>query len=532
MRLLIVEDEEYTRMGIASMLPWEEMGIAGVETADDGINAIAAAEVFKPDIILTDVRMPRMDGIKMSFKIREFIPGCSIIFMSGYSDKEYLKSAIKLSAVNYIEKPINLDELKTTIESTVRQRLDEEAEKEKNIQINRQLNSTIPALKNQIALGLIKKSTINAQLVDYLNICFPGIRQNQRYITLLVSIFGGNKKITGFRETMQNAVCDLLSSRLSLEGLDTVMVAKRDETVIVVHISLSNKSGMPVENSEIGNMCYRLSGILESFCDFMIVTGAPVDNLFDLYESYNTAVIALQRGFFYKPCTVLFYEERHISLCFEFSDDMILSFYRALQSNNREECISFIKEIVEELRKYDGTPTSRVKDFFAKVVLQIERVAQMNGGSIFEENESPEASRDLMFQLYFLSEIESYVIARLDIFFKAMDENRTENILAQKIKRYIKENSSDQSLSLNSISGHFCLSGSYICVIFKKETGITINQYISECRMESAREYLENSTRKIKEIAVLVGYNDCNYFTKAFKKNVGITPQEYREIKS
>lgn len=119
MKLLIVDDEINTRKGIINRLPLKEMGITEVYDADDGINGLKAVSAFKPDIILTDVRMPRMDGVEMIYKVREQLPSCQVIFMSGYSDKEYLKSAIDLKAVNYIEKPINMNELLDALRTSV-----------------------------------------------------------------------------------------------------------------------------------------------------------------------------------------------------------------------------------------------------------------------------------------------------------------------------------------------------------------------------------------------------------------------------
>ena len=108
MKLLIVDDEELTRTGVISSIDWKSLDIDEVLQADDGINGLEAARIHKPEIILCDVRMPRMDGITMLEKLEQFLPDTVPIFMSGYSDKEYLKAAIKLKAVNYIEKPLNL----------------------------------------------------------------------------------------------------------------------------------------------------------------------------------------------------------------------------------------------------------------------------------------------------------------------------------------------------------------------------------------------------------------------------------------
>lgn len=106
MKVLLVEDEELTRDGLKACIPWEHLGITQLEIAEDGEEGLEKAKEFLPDIVLADVRMPRMDGITMAFEIKKVLKSCRFIFISAYCDKEYLKSAIQLSAINYIEKPI------------------------------------------------------------------------------------------------------------------------------------------------------------------------------------------------------------------------------------------------------------------------------------------------------------------------------------------------------------------------------------------------------------------------------------------
>ncbi len=134
MNVLLVEDEELTREGLKMAIPWEELGISQVFTAEDGEEGIALAGEVHPDIVMTDVRMPRMDGITMAFEIRKTNKICRFIFISGYCDKEYLKSAIQLSAVNYIEKPVEIDEVITALKQAIlsirEQRRQQEIEEE------------------------------------------------------------------------------------------------------------------------------------------------------------------------------------------------------------------------------------------------------------------------------------------------------------------------------------------------------------------------------------------------------------------
>ncbi len=119
MKILIVDDEELTRTGVIASVNWENLGIDEIYQADDGVNGLKIASEKKPDIILCDVRMPRMDGITMLERIEKESPDTVVVFMSGYSDKEYLKAAIQLKAIDYIEKPIEQEELRETLKKAV-----------------------------------------------------------------------------------------------------------------------------------------------------------------------------------------------------------------------------------------------------------------------------------------------------------------------------------------------------------------------------------------------------------------------------
>jgi len=108
-KVIIVEDERLIREGIAGQVPWKELHVDGVRTAENAETALSVCKGYRPDIVVSDIRMPGMDGITLCTKLRGLLPDAQLIFISGYSDKEYLMSAIGLHAVNYIEKPVSLE---------------------------------------------------------------------------------------------------------------------------------------------------------------------------------------------------------------------------------------------------------------------------------------------------------------------------------------------------------------------------------------------------------------------------------------
>lgn len=119
--VLIVDDETMPRKVLKEHLPWESLKVARIVQASDGLEAIEQARLYRPDIIISDVKMPRMNGLEMAGEIRNFCPQCQFIFLSGYSDKEYLKSAIRLKAASYVEKPIDLEEMEEVLTEVVKE---------------------------------------------------------------------------------------------------------------------------------------------------------------------------------------------------------------------------------------------------------------------------------------------------------------------------------------------------------------------------------------------------------------------------
>lgn len=120
-KALIVDDEELTRDGIRASINWDSFQIDTVLEAQDGREGLELAEKYKPEVVLTDVRMPQMNGTEMVEKLRKFLPETGVIFMSGYSDKEYLMAAIRYKAVRYVEKPLDLLELEDAIREALEQ---------------------------------------------------------------------------------------------------------------------------------------------------------------------------------------------------------------------------------------------------------------------------------------------------------------------------------------------------------------------------------------------------------------------------
>lgn len=527
LRLILVEDEPFARNGILTIVPWKELGIDDVIIAEDGDIGYEKAIASVPDIILTDVKMPRMNGVEMAFKIRKMFPDCCIIFMSGYADKEYLKSAIQLSAVNYIEKPFSPDELISTLRIAVDKCLAAKERLHSTHDLTHKLDLSLPVIRNKVALTLLKPISNQEEINEYLKIIWPDFDGSGSWITFLVQLFPRQYGHSPAAVSI-SSICDLLYSRLALSDFAYVIIGEKSEQLIAVHISLKTRNSSLIKYSQIGNICYTLCDILKSACRFLLAAGSPAARIDLLYTSYQTAFIRLQRGFFHKENAVLFYEKKREYPVYQFSDSDLASFEKILRSSDEEATLKFITELVRNLRECDGTLVSSVKNFFFSLIQRLYQSAQLYGCHIFTEEETLETLRDTLWSMSFLSELEQYTLEKISAFFHTADNNYSQYPLAYKMRLYVDENFANEELSLPLIASQFSVSESYVCVLFKKAFQITINQYIINLRMEKARDYLTNTNKKIKEISTLTGYRDCNYFIRLFKKNMGVTPADYR----
>lgn len=515
MKLLLVDDEKHTRDGILNIIHWEQLGINEVFSAEDGIQGLETAKSALPDIILTDVRMPRMDGIAMSENIREFLPSCCIIFMSGYAEKEYLKSAIRLSAINYIEKPFSPGELESTLSLAIEKcRLQKKQ--------SHSLSLGVPALKNQITLELLRPVHPHALqgLSDSIRLVYPNFSEYGRWTTFLISLFRDSVPI------LEN-IKSLLENKLSLLPDLQYFIGQKNDSILVVHIGVPASSAGD-SDAEPNTIASALHDILKSSCHFLLSVGQTVSNCYQLYHSYQTASICLQRSFFHRSDTMLFYNDHCDTTAYPLTNQQISSFEKSLKAYDKSAAVCWLKNICEEISQHDCTLVSSVKDFFIQAALCLYNSDLLRKHRAFPYTDTPEMIRDTIWNMTFLAEIEAYLNEKLDQFFDIQEEQYHLNPVAYQIRQYVEEHYAEEELSLTVLSEHFNISESYLCVLYKKTFDITINQYIINLRMEKAREYLSGSNRKVKDIAALVGYRDCNYFIRMFKKTYHITPSDFR----
>lgn len=513
MKILIVDDEELTRSGLISSIDWLSLGISEVLEADDGLNGLSLARTHKPEIILCDVRMPRMDGIAMLEHLESLLPDSIPIFMSGYSDKEYLKAAIKLKALRYIEKPINLVELSEAVLEA------------KDLFLQKQRShrgETLHSLEtaSRLALKLTTPYDANVDTIEQLTreLSLP-ITPSTFFTSFIV------KLDTSFdlMESSKRDFFQLFEQFLEGHHLDCIYVEKHTQYLIYMVFGPWRPSSVTV--SSIGQFLGRQ---YTPYGKYMIAAGESFPGIAKAYQSYSSAVILLQSSFFFPVNSFLtptvLDEVPTSPLSALFSLESVLS--EALSCKDQSAAENCLAELYSHLSGNHTLLPNQVKDFYYRLLLTLSNVRRQ---LLVTDEVGERTIADALESCFNFQELHGLLADRVRSFFMDLQSSVQENPTIFLIKDYISKNYMDVTLSVKDIGAHVHLSASYVCTFFKSETGQTLNQYLTEYRMERAKQLLGDLRYKISEISSKVGYSDGNYFGKSFKKYSGFSPSEYRE---
>ncbi|TYP71060.1 response regulator transcription factor [Paenibacillus methanolicus] len=521
---IIVDDEACTRESLKQFLPWDEMGVDKVETAKNGLAALEIARRLKPDILLTDVRMPKMDGLALAAEIRRLYPDCKIIFLSGYADKEYLKMAIELHATSYIEKPINLEEIKRTLAKAVTEYRDDAAKKADLRYAMQVMEETAPLLRQEITLELIRESADIPALTRKYAAFYP-FAPSGSYFCAYARMNWNSDLNRHDRDSRKRTLLQLLfelpvsASSDCLAGFDV-----DDHLTLIIYDSQAPAAAFAEERLQL--LLARL--VAHSGNDYEVTLGAgrPVRQLSQIPPSYAEAVQASTGGFYLGTNRII--TAGSIAGCrYDMDPSSCIAFRHNLNADHQAAAEQIVIGLTDEIRLSMDDDLPKIRHLFRQLLNIISEVAEDRGLVSPQLDGALRNSRDAAQEAPTLAELSRLVLQRIETLFGTLG---TFDSVSRKISgtiRFIKENYSDPELTTQKIAAHSNFSHTYLCALFKKHTGKTLNEYITEVRMERAKELLKDSDLKLYEIASSIGYPGANYFSTLFKKHTGCSPTTF-----
>lgn len=513
--LLLVEDEYYTRKGLLRYLDFVSLGIENVLEAGNGLEGLDYAQKNKIDILLTDIRMPRIDGIELAKAVRALYPDCIILFLSGYSDRDYLRSALSLRTFRYIDKPIDPDTLSGALNEAVQHyhRLYNSAK--------HSLNETKKLLARQLVTAPINYEDFNVKMHE-LSIPPHAFKD---CCTILIQLLNQDSSnfMADFSSSLNEVftVCENFFRTYSIPCL----MSELKERYILIHLLSNFPSTVSFVPEDLKGLLLNLSHRLELYPHFISI-GEPVHSASDLKSSFNNAVINQQRNFFLGINSISMPE-----LCSHENYTLDINIQNSIQqaviNYDYTQCKKALDQLLSEYRSHPSSLISSAKSDYLKLLIWIYHYVYRKYKSNLFQNES--YLEDKVNNATTIEDLHTFALHCFAAYFDTIP-NSPERQIINTITQIIEKEYSDYNMSVQYICDKINLSVSHASFLFKQETGNTINQYVQTVRIRHAENLLANTNTKISDIAGQTGFADSNYFTKLFHKKTGLLPSEYREV--
>lgn len=534
-KVFLVEDEMVIRRGIKNSIDWEKEGYIFCGEASDGELAYPMIIKEKPDILITDIRMPFMDGLELCKLVKKELPNIKILILSGYDEFDYTKEAIRLGVTEYLLKPISsgklLEALNGVSESIRREKEDkdlvrkymeemrENTEHEKQKFFEQMIAGNL-SMADALETGKKYEMNLSAGMYNLLLFRFTLGEENRKSGELLGEAEYAIEKLTERLEYV-------FEFQRGVEGWAFLLMADNEEQM----------------SERVKELSKDLEEIMKNYSTIAYFggIGQPVARLRELEESFREAERALAARFTMELNRIISVEDIRMAQNVDTLDDIEITSFGEIEktrtmlekflNNGAEDEIDefvdvYINELPEENLKSVLMRQYIIMDAYIVMMSFCEKIEGIEG----EMQAQSEELKNSMKTIQTLEEIKNYIRMLLKKIIGVRDtiSGRRYSDIIEIAKDQIRKTYMSDEISLNTIAAEVGMSPSYFSSIFSKEMGKRFVEYLTEIRMDRVKELLMCSSMKTSEIGYEVGYKDPHYFSYIFKKTQNCTPKEFR----
>ncbi|HJD47620.1 MAG TPA: response regulator [Candidatus Mediterraneibacter norfolkensis] len=504
MKILIADDERHIRNGLGSNIDWKFLGIDTVFMAEDGVAAERICREHRPEIIISDIRMPGIDGLELAERAIEGDGARKVILLSGYSEFEYAKKAISIGVVEYLLKPVNLDKLTDLLAKSIKEieSEDRQAEIVRRQEIRKILEEggEYSAVR---ALLYLKGERLPREIV------LVSVEKNEIY---------GQR---GSRAVSEEEA----EERLSMQGKDrgNIRILFREEERIVFLTEVSSRS----ERMEYRQIIW--SAMRELRSDYTAGVSSKGD-ISEIAGLYRQSAEALKHRLYRKDPVCIFYDEldmtqERIFPLLYFNKDEFRECIELLRVEQMEEMIHAQFCRLYEKKCTDHRVPVELCTAIKNAVFEVMQEKGVDIAGILDRNQA-------MFQnqLHFsgLDSYERWIQDYCSLLLQGLKDltgKKYSSVISRAVD-YIQQHYMEP-ITLTSTAETVNKSASYFSCIFKKEMGVNFNEYLNQIRIRKAKQLLRKPDAVVYQVSEAVGFHDYKYFTKVFKRICGCAPGEY-----
>lgn len=501
-KVLLVDDEKHIIEGLTTIIDWYSRNCTVVGAAFNGRMGVEQAALLNPDIIVTDIRMPHMEGIEMIAAIKQTQPHIKFIILSGFSEFEYAKKGMELGVKHYVLKPVEEVELEASIDDIV-------------LDLDNEQQSGKLLLQEYSMLDLLHAGEENKEILTVLE--NNGITFDQPYITCMTAKVEDNKYKPGINVLPAHRSKDFTFICLRY--------STKEYAIIMVHMW---KEG-PQFHEALATVRTSLIEILQS--SVTLGVGSSYDSPQKISQSFDESRRVLGCLLLDQNDDILFFDQlKDADSTAELPQKLLQQLDYAVEQMRQELCNQTIEQIVDSL-----TVSAQNKRIDLRIqclnlylitaskltTTQVQRINRLVGDELLSMKYKRAAWTIDMCNSWLTMLFQSIIQL------KKQHQPLNGQTVIEEVQSYLHDNFS-QSITLTSVAEQFYISPNYLSQLFRKKTGDTFLGYLTKIRIERAKFLIVNSESKMYEICHLIGYEDPKYFRKTFEKIVGMNPSDYK----
>lgn len=516
-KAVLIDDEYIVVEGLKSIINWNELGVEVIGTAADGISGLELIENEKPDIIFTDITMPRMNGLTLIEKAKKVVPDAVFIIFSGYNEFEYARKAISLGVIDYLDKPVTINKVEDTLKEAIRV-------------INRKKEEfkfagEFEDSKMTILEGLIRRvmngENVNKEKMSYMLNSYNINLLNVNNITVAVSrleddTYNYEKFIDEIKNVfITNNKNNLVRNFIINDGKELILIffeiLNADHEPNLINYIIEAKKQLKDEN-----------------VNFYIGIGESYRQFFDISKSYSQAKKALKYAFFKDITSITQISDveysNHIS---NITDDGFESIIFNIRSSNKIEVIGQVKKFLRNLESYNLAPELFCHECLELIYLAL-KVSTETGKDYIVEKKGGFVPHIEILKVNTVFEISNWLLSFFEDLMNwiANIQKNSNKKSIIKVREYLDQNYY-KDITLDEMAEMVKINSTYLSMLFKEQVGTTYIKYLTNVRLEKAKKLL-NEDYKVKEVSEMVGYHNSRHFSELFKKTVGLTPDQFK----
>ena len=521
-KVVIADDEKRFRMYMEKVLDWNSLGFSICGSASNGEQVLELLEKEKPDIALLDINMPKMDGITLTENLKKLSPKTYVVFITGYSEFEYARQAVKLGVSEYLLKPFSKEELSKVVLKLKEKILQEKQQEKQSIQNRTILIEEMMNKMIHLEPDDVEEVKECKEKLEQLGLTFE--KEYYEAIIIAPDKIQGKEILKEDRNLWMFGIRNIIEEMANQEGRKRIGFSNyENQLVFIWHYTRTGDT-----MGFIRHFCQVIENLLG--ITMTIGVGNVVESFEQIPETYRKAAISLQNQFVFGKGRIISYNEiinrenRADFYRLDLNEKLLI----ALRKNDRkriEEILAMTqKEMIENQYSLDyvNAAIMGVLSVCLSYIVEMKGDIQEVLGKDFSPYQELKKKESMEESFRWLLEIFQTTTE----YFNKPHSRRADQII-EEVENYIEDHYSDFELTAEDISEAVFLDISYVRKIFSKYKNYTIQDYITRVRMNAAKEKLESCQYSVAEVAEMCGYLDAGYFGKCFKKYYHVTPRQY-----